>query len=1079
MSTSMESEDPRLERVEPTGRIFTERPEPDTSVIPLDALAPPGAAGFLIDGTAFVECNEAAASTLGYSCQRDVPMVHPSHLSPPFQPDGRNSFDKANEMMAIARAEGFHRFKWAHRRSNGEEFAVEVSLTQVADQGKSQLLCVWSDIVAPHCIADPGKCRGERFQNAFQYAPIGMAFVSLEGVWLEANAMACSIVGYTETELSAMTVQEITHPDDQASDISRRHEMISGRMETCSAEQRYIHKKGHVVWVLKAVTLICDRSGTPLYFISQMEDITDRKRSEDRLRQLSQAVEQSPASIVIAGPSGEIEYVNRKCMEVTGYTSDELVGQNPRILQSGEGRPEDYRELWETITSGREWRGEFHNKKKNDDLFWERASISPIRDDSGRITHYLAVKEDVTERKQAEDELIASRLKLAQAMDLANLANWEYDVATDKFFFDSRFYAIYGTTDEREGGSHMSSAAYAREFVHPDDLDMVGVEIGKALSSTESRYVRNLEHRIIRRDGQVRHIVVRVEVIRNAAGQIISYRGANQDITVLKDAEEALRASQQILEGIMNAIPVRVFWKNTDLAYMGCNAAFAHDAGLADQNDIIGKSDYQLGWRDQADAYRNDDRQVMESGQSRLLIEESQTTPEGKTITLLTNKLPLRGQDDEICGVLGTYMDITEHKRTEEELQKRNDFIEKLLENSPIGFAVHTIDDGRAVFVSQNFENIYGVQPNSIHSIDDYFEQAFSDPDHRRTMRERMSADVASGEIERMRWENVPITTASGEFRFITAIYIPLFDQNLMISTVQDVTDQQNMQAQLAQAQKLESIGQLAAGIAHEINTPTQFVADNTRFLKDGMASLSRVIGRYSEALAGLAGSDAGLTASEQMRSVLEDEDMDYLAEQIPLAIDQSLDGLSRIAAIVGAMKDFSHPDSDTATLADLNAAIQSTVGVSRNEWKYVANLELHLDDSLPMVQCYIGKLNQAILNLIINAVHAIADANQGTERIGTITISTLRTENGTVEITVADDGTGIPEAARARVFDPFFTTKDVGKGTGQGLAIVHSVITMLHQGKVSFTTQLGVGTAFLIVLPTTSAKLSDIREVA
>ena len=141
-----------------------------------------------------------------------------------------------------------------------------------------------------------------------------------------------------------------------------------------------------------------------------------------------------------------------------------------------------------------------------------------------------------------------------------------------------------------------------------------------------------------------------------------------QDITERKRAEEALRASQQIIEGIINAIPVRVFWKDKNLVYLGCNAVFARDAGFADPKDIIGKDDYQMGWRDQAEKYRGDDRQVIESGCSKLLIEEPQTTPEGNTITLLTSKMPLRSSKGEISGVLGTYMDITERKRLEAQL---------------------------------------------------------------------------------------------------------------------------------------------------------------------------------------------------------------------------------------------------------------------------------------------------------------------------------------------------------------------------------------------------------------------------
>jgi signal transduction histidine kinase len=216
-----------------------------------------------------------------------------------------------------------------------------------------------------------------------------------------------------------------------------------------------------------------------------------------------------------------------------------------------------------------------------------------------------------------------------------------------------------------------------------------------------------------------------------------------------------------------------------------------------------------------------------------------------------------------------------------------------------------------------------------------------------------------------------------------------------------------------------------------------------------------------------------------KIRSIYLEEDIDYLIEQFPLAIDQSLDGLTRIASIVRAMKDFSHPDSQHASLTNLNAAIQSTVAVSRNEWKYVAEVKLDLDDHLPMVSCYIGKLNQVILNLIVNAAQAIGDVRKEELDKGLITISTRHIAGDNVEILISDTGSGIPESIQAKVFDPFFTTKEVGKGTGQGLSMAHNVVTQLHHGSISFTTQIGAGTTFRIVIPVNQHESSDIREAS
>jgi signal transduction histidine kinase len=193
---------------------------------------------------------------------------------------------------------------------------------------------------------------------------------------------------------------------------------------------------------------------------------------------------------------------------------------------------------------------------------------------------------------------------------------------------------------------------------------------------------------------------------------------------------------------------------------------------------------------------------------------------------------------------------------------------------------------------------------------------------------------------------------------------------------------------------------------------------------------------------------------------------VDYLRSEIPKSIGQSMEGIGRIATIVKAIREFSHPGSAEKAPVDLNGAVESTILVSRNEWKYAAELKTELDPGLPSVRCVPGELNQVVLNLIVNAVHAIADkAPHNSGGKGLITVST-RGDGDWVEVRVTDTGTGIPEAARANVFNPFFTTKAVGKGTGQGLAIAHTVIVQKHGGSIRFETELGVGTTFIIRLP-------------
>jgi signal transduction histidine kinase len=282
----------------------------------------------------------------------------------------------------------------------------------------------------------------------------------------------------------------------------------------------------------------------------------------------------------------------------------------------------------------------------------------------------------------------------------------------------------------------------------------------------------------------------------------------------------------------------------------------------------------------------------------------------------------------------------------------------------------------------------------------------------------------------------------------------------------EDITERNHLREQLLQAQKLESVGQLAAGIAHEINTPTQYIGDNVRFLKDAFLDLKGLLDNYDKLLSAAKDNTLCRKAIQEVAAAVKGVDADYLLDEIPKAIEQTLEGVTRVATLVNAMKEFSHPDTKEKIPLDLNRAISSTITVARNEWKYVADLETEFDPCLPMVSCLPGEFNQVILNLIVNAAHAIADvANKGGPAMGKIKVQT-RNCTEWVEIRIEDSGTGIPQQVQSRIFDPFFTTKEIGKGTGQGLSIARSVIVDKHKGSIHFETEDGKGTTFIIRLP-------------
>ena len=433
------------------------------------------------------------------------------------------------------------------------------------------------------------------------------------------------------------------------------------------------------------------------------------------------------------------------------------------------------------------------------------------------------------------------------------------------------------------------------------------------------------------------------------------------------------------------------------------------------------------------------------------------TSPEGTVIWLdvMLTAIPYQGR--QVLYVV--LRDISDRKHEEEERTRLSTAIEQAAESIMV-----TDSSGFILYVNPSFQELNGFSREEI--LGQHFRLLCS-KDSAEEIEEELEKLVVSGQP--WKGKNTFTKKDTSEYHAESTIS-PVRDATGGITNFvwvsRDITKESTLESQLIQAQKMEAIGELASGIAHEINTPTQYIGDNVRFFQDSFSDIHQLLEKYGELRSASGPENISDELLNEIDRIYEDIDLDYLITEVPIAIEQSLEGNNRVAEIIRAMKEFAHPGSEIRTCIDVNHAIKNTMSVARNEWKYVATVETDLASDLPLLPCLPGAFNQVVLNIFVNAAHAIDEAmNGGARGKGVIRVSTCE-DDGWIEIRISDSGTGIPKEIQSKIFNPFFTTKSVGKGTGQGLALAHAVIVEKHFGTIQLESEVGSGTTFIIRLP-------------
>ena len=790
-------------------------------------------------------------------------------------------------------------------------------------------------------------------------------------------------------------------------------EIIRTGQPMVGKEEKETWPDGRVTWVSTTKMPLRDPHGDIIGTFGVSCDITQRKRAEDQLRKLSRAVEQSPASVVITDANGEIEYVNPKFTQITGYTTEEVLGKNPRVLKSGEHSKEMYEELWRTILSGGEWRGEFHNKKKNGELYWESAVISPVRNTEGVITHFLAVKEDITERKQAAEALREREELFRTAFQNAPFGMILSAVDTSISQANDRFCQLLGYSEQEVLARGWLS------LTHPDDKDISRRALEEMCRGRVP--TSDFEKRYIHKDGSVVWARVRVSLVLDAKGKPAYFITQIEDITERRRREEALRESDEELAAAQRIAHIGSWRWNipTDTAQWS-DETFR----------IFGLTPGQLKHHRRtflelthpADRMRVDCALIDAlNGTREYDIEYRIQLANGTEKVIHAQAEVLKNEAGKPIGMRGTNHDITERKRSEEELLLKTALLEAQSETTIDGILVVDMTD-QVLLVNRQFARMWGVPEEIIRTKND------------TRLLEHVRGQIKAPEafLEKVHYLYTHKTEKSrDEIELKDGRVFDRYSSPLQASTgkhygriwyFRDITERREVERMK---------GELISVVSHELRTP--------------LTSIRGALGLLS----------AGLLSSQP----------DKGKRMLEIAVANT----DRLVRLINDILDLERMESGKMSMEKRTSNAANLMTQAEESVRDLAEKAgVTLSVSLHSARLWVDpdRVIQAVVNLLSNAIKFSA-------RGGTIWLS-ASPQAGQILFQVKDQGRGIPQEKLDSIFERFQQVDASDRrekgGTGLGLPITRSIVQQ-HGGRIWVESTLGQGSTFSFSLPAVPAE--------
>jgi PAS domain S-box-containing protein len=862
-----------------------------------------------------------------------------------------------------------------------------------------------------------------------------------EGIWvidkdantIFVNSPMAEMLGYTEQEMMGKHLFEFM--DEKGVEGAK---IKLGKRQKGIKEQHefeFLRKDASKLYAILETAPLLDDEGHYSGAIASVIDISERRQAEEALRDsrnmLQTVLDTIPSGVFWKDRDSIYQGSNRAWLAWAGLNSSEEVIRKsdyefPWSKEEAASFREDDRRIMESGIPEYDIIEPY--LRADGSRAWAKTNKAPLRDKEGNIIGILGTSEDITEQMRAEEEWRRLEAQLSNALEMAHLGHWEYDVANDLFTFNDHFYKVFQTTAKEVGGYTMSSSEYAKRFVHPDDIAVVGEEIQKALEATDPNFRRQLEHRMIYSNGTVGHISVQFFIVKDDQGKTVKTYGVNQDITERKRIEEALRESERFLQDVFDSIKEGISVLDLDLKIVRVNSSI--EDMYSKGGKLSGRKCYEVYQKRDTPCPWCPSLKTIETGKIHNAI-VPYPSDENPTGWIELSSFPLKNIEGNVVGVIEYAKDITEQKQAEEALRKSEEHYRSIFEDSRDAVYI-TTRNGKFIDANQSALDLFGYSREEMASVNAL--RLYANPgDVLRFQKDiEKKGFLRDYELTFRRKDGTEIDCLLN-----TAIR-RANDGSILAyqGIIRDMTEQKKMEAQLRQAQKMEAIGTMAGGIAHDFNNILGIIIGNTELAIDDVPEWNPAKGCLEEIRS------ASLRAKDIVRHILSFSRQSAL-EKKPI----------RITSII---KD---------TLKLIRASIPTAIEIRQS---FSCEHDTVLADPT--------QINQVLMNLCTNASHAMRKEG-GVLEVSLKNVDlelaneALDLEPGRyVKLSVSDIGPGIDSGIIDRIFDPYFTTKGLGEGTGMGLSVVHGIVKN-HDGAVMVKSEPGKGAVFEVFFPVTEAE--------